>query len=330
MSTGDLRVVVVGTGFGARVVAPVFTATEGCAVVDVVSPRDDAAVAAACGRRDVDLVSVHSPPFLHAAHVGRALDAGHAVLCDKPFGRSATESAELLRAAEAAGVVHLVNFEFRFDPARARLRALVREGAIGSVEHVAWTHASAGSRVPLRRFGWLFEQAKGGGWIGAWGSHAVDALRWIVGEPEPSTVRGHLRTTIPRRPGADGALRRCDAEDGFTASLLTSDGATIALDATFAAPVTLAPRLTLIGRVGVLECVADERVVLRRDDGTREVVAELPLGGDRHLEPMRRWAEVVRDAVRTTGAPPDAPTFADGLACARVLDALRAQPFAPE
>jgi hypothetical protein len=41
---------------------------------------------------------------------------------------------------------------------------------------------------------------------------------------------------------------------------------------------------------------------------------------------MTRWAEVVRDAVRDGVAPPDAPTFADGLACARVLDVLRAGP----
>ena len=38
---------------------------------------------------------------------------------------------------------------------------------------------------------------------------------------------------------------------------------------------------------------------------------------------MRRWAGVVRDAVREGGAPPGVPTFADGLACVRVLDRLR-------
>jgi predicted dehydrogenase len=50
-----------------------------------VSPRDAAAVAKLCARGDVDLVSVHSPPFLHLDHVRRAIDGSHAVLCDKPF-----------------------------------------------------------------------------------------------------------------------------------------------------------------------------------------------------------------------------------------------------
>ena len=54
----DVRVGVIGLGFGGRVVAPSFASTEGCTVVDVVSPRDDKAVAALCTRRDVDLISV--------------------------------------------------------------------------------------------------------------------------------------------------------------------------------------------------------------------------------------------------------------------------------
>src|SRR5207302_11147600 len=98
----DVRVGVVGSGFGARVVAPVFAATPGCEVVDVVSARDEFAVAALCGHGDVDLVSVHSPPFLHPGHVRLALAAGHAVLCDKPFAMNSAEAAALVVDAETA------------------------------------------------------------------------------------------------------------------------------------------------------------------------------------------------------------------------------------
>ena len=38
---------------------------------------------------------------------------------------------------------------------------------------------------------------------------------------------------------------------------------------------------------------------------------------------MRAWAEVVRDAVRDGAVPEGEPTFDDGVACARVMDALR-------
>jgi hypothetical protein len=44
--------------------------------------------------------------------------------------------------------------------------------------------------------------------------------------------------------------------------------------------------------------------------------------GDPHRVQMEEWAVVVRDAVRNGGVEAGTPTFADGLACARVMDAL--------
>jgi predicted dehydrogenase len=318
-----VRVGVVGTGFGGRVVAPTFNATEGCEVVDVVSARDDGAVEELCRRPGLDLVSVHSPPFLHVRHVGCALAAKCAVLCDKPFGVGVREAEAMLADAEAAGVVHLVNFEFRCDPARLQMRDWIGQHVIGAVEHVGWTHLSSGSRVPLRPFGWLFQRSAGGGWIGAWGSHAVDTLRFVL-DAEITSSHAHLSTTIRQRPDHDGLPRVCDAEDGLIATLHTSTGATVAIDSGFAAPVSLPPRMTVIGTTGVIENVADTRLVLRATDGTRDERSFGDRGADRHAGPMTRWAEVVRDAVREGSAPAGAPTFVDGVACARVLDRLRA------
>jgi len=324
-----VRVAVVGGGFGKRVVASVFDATEGCEVVDVVSARDEPAVRALVGRADVDLVSVHSPPFLHAPHVRLALGAGKAVLCDKPFALDADEAADLEAEARAAGVVALCNFEFRYAPERELLRDMVRDGALGRVERVQMTRLSAGTRVPRRPWGWLFDRALGGGWVGAWGSHAVDTVRWMLGA-EVTAVQALLRIDVPERPDADGNLHRCTAEDGFSASLALSNGASVAIDCGFAAVANLAPRFTVFGSEAVAELVGESRISVRRADGSRESV-DLPAAddGDPHLAPMRRFAEVVRDAVTSGEAPESAPTFTDGRACDAVLDQLRAAPFPP-
>ena len=319
-----VRIGVIGTGFGERVVAPVFDATEGCEVVEVVSARSDADVANLCDRRDIDLVTVHSPPFRHVSHVRRALAAGHAVLCDKPFGKNSGDAQTLLAAAETAECLHLVNFEFRYDPMRILLRTLIRDGAVGRPERVLWTHWSSGSRVPLRPHGWLFERALGGGWLGAWGSHTVDALRWIFGEV--LTGHGEGSTVIDERPDSEGVLHHCDAEDSFTAWLTLDGGTAVTIDSTFVASSSIAPRIVVAGEAGVLECIADARIIVRRADGTREVHERPASDGDPHYEPMRRWAEVVREAVASGSAPTGAPTFEDGLACARVLDHIGRQP----
>jgi len=325
-----MKVGVIGTGFGRRVVAAVFDATPGCTVVEVVSARDEDAVRTLVQRSDVDLVSVHSPPYLHATHVRLALAAERAVLCDKPFALDADEAASLEVEARDAGVVALCNFEFRYAPARTMLRELVRTGALGRIEHVQSMHCSAGSRVPLRPFGWLFDRALGGGWVGAWGSHAVDQLRWMFAT-EVEAVDAVRRIDVASRPDADGVAHACTAEDGFSASMVLANGVTVAIDSGFAAIANAPARFTVFGTEGVAELVADEHVTLRRGDGTREtfdVPTDAGPATDRHLEPMRRFAEVVRDAVQSGEIAGGAPTFADGRACDTVLDQLRAAPLA--
>lgn len=308
----------IGTGFGARVVAPTFAATPGCEVVDVVSPRDPFAVEQLCRRRDLDLVSIHSPPFLHASDVELALARPHHVLCDKPFGLHADESRHMADEAQQAGIVALVNFEFRHHPVRAKVRELVLEGAVGAVEHVSWTCFSSAGRD--RPHGWLFERDKGGGWIGAWASHAVDFLRWTFGEiEEASALR---RTDVGRRSDRNGVEHDCDAEDAFTATMRTASGVSIAIDTSFVAPANVPHRLVVLGGEGFLESASDSRITLwRAGEGLEEIPVARGGGGDPHADPMRRWAEVVRDAVHD--GVPVGPTFEDGWACDVVLDRLR-------
>jgi predicted dehydrogenase len=308
---------VIGTGFGSRVVAPAFASVEGCEVVDVVTARDARAVEAMCRRTDLDLVSVHSPPFLHASDVRLALANGHSVLCDKPFALDAREAESLLHEAQQAKVVHGLNFEFRHHPVRVRIKELLEEGAVGRPRHVNWTHLSSGSRVPLRPHGWLFERRLGGGWVGAFGSHAVDFVRWLFGEIVDA--EGHPRREVDERPDESGEPCEVDVEDGFTAWLRTEHDVTVAIDSSFACAATFAPRLVINGTEGVIDCVADSRLTLRRD-GERHAI-EVERGDDPHLEPMRRWAAVVRDAVHHQR--PLEPSFVDGLRCDLVLDQLR-------
>jgi predicted dehydrogenase len=314
-----LRVGIIGAGFGSRVVAPVFRQI-GCDVVDVVSARDSAAVRALCGT-DVDLIAVHSPPFLHADHVRLALAAGRAVLCDKPFGSSTAEGAALVAEANAAGVINLVNFEFRHQPARLKMHELITTGELGRPEHLHFSAFTSGSRTPLRPYGWLFDRSLGGGWIGAFGSHVIDMMRWLLGE----VTTGGARTwvTIPERPDAEGVLHTCDAEDAFSAWAEFASGATAAIDTSFAAPISLPPRITITGSAGTIENTADVRVILQRVDGTRAQFDFEPPLGDPHETAMTSWARAIwRSVIEGRQVT---PSFDDGLACARVMELFRSK-----
>jgi predicted dehydrogenase len=318
-----MRVGVIGTGFGAGVVAGAFRGS-GCEVTDVVTARNPAAVLALC-RSAVDLVSIHSPPFLHRDHVMMAIDAGRAVLCDKPFGRSLDDAIAMTEAAEAAGIVNLLNFEFRHQPARRMMRQLLDAGAIGRPEHLSYTAFNSGSRVPLRPWGWLFDRSLGGGWIGAFGSHAIDLIRWLLGDVTDAGAR--TWTNITERPDANGRLHRCDAEDAFKGWVELSSGATASVDTSFTAGVSVTPRIVITGSNGAIEDVGDTRVVLHKGDGTAERFAFESQPGDRHGTAMNAWAAAVRDAVMRREQI--SPSFMDGLACMRVMEQWRATPPSP-
>ena len=141
-------------------------------------------------------------------------------------------------------------------------------------------------------------------------------------------MEARSRIDIAERPDEHGKMHECTAEDGITASLGLETGATVSIDSTFAASAAVPPRLTVLGADAVCEILADERVALRRGDGTREDLTPERTrrsGSDRHDDPMRRFAEVVRDVVTSGEVPPGVPTFADGRACDLVLDQLRAR-----
>jgi predicted dehydrogenase len=317
-----IRVGVIGTGFGAKVVAPVLAATEGIEVAEVVSARDASAVRGLCERGDLDVVSIHSPPFLHLEHVRRVVEAGHAVACDKPFGRNAAEAEQMCELAQAAGVANVLNFEFRHDAVRQELRRLVLEGAIGEPQHFQHSMFFTLSRHPMRPHGWLFDRELGGGWIGAFGSHVLDFARWTFGEV--SSAAGLCSTDIPQRPDASGQLVDCSAEDGFTASLRFESGATALIDSSFAAGASLPPSTLIIGSEAALVTEADQAIALLSPDGSRQGFDPTPEGADPFRLPMQRWAQALRDLVRGEPVSSETATFADGLACARIMDELRA------
>ena len=302
-----MKVVVIGTGFGKHAAAPVYESLG--LDVEVISPRDDAAVETAIAS-DVDLVSVHSPPFMHVDHVSAAIDRGRAVLCDKPFGRNAAEAESMRDKAREAGVLHFLNFEFRFNESWAKIKQLVDDGIIGTPIHLNWSFYGSGLRG--RKYGWINDRERGGGWIGAYGSHLIDFTRWLFNS-EVADCGGVTRI--------DGSPPDATAEDAYSAWFTMANGCTAAHDTGFAAAVPLAPRATLLGSDGSLELTADTTLVVYRP-GQEAQTFEFPPAPRRSPPPaLSAFLGNVVEAVRTGNQI--TPSFDDGVAVARAMDLLR-------
>jgi predicted dehydrogenase len=329
-----MKVVVIGTGFGRYAMAPVYSKLG--FDVELVSAREPKAIEGAVAS-EADLVSVHSPPFLHHAYVMTAIEAGRAVLCDKPFGLNAAEARAIRDRAQEAGVLNFLNCEFRCNPARAKMKELIDEGAIGVVEHVSTILFGNGLRG--RNHAWLNDKELGGGWIGAWGSHEADLLRWLL-DSEVVDCGGVSRIEIPLlSDGADGQ-RACTAEDAFTAWFVMQNGCTASVDSGFSASVPMPRRLIVMGSEGALELVDDVKLTMRRapvEDPslTRvqrlrqaalgmegEVIMQLPpFPGEIHEPMLTPWLGRVKEAL--AAGRQISPSFDDGVAVAEVVEKLK-------
>ena len=81
---------------------------------------------------DVQVVNIASPNFLHKEMALAAIAAGKHVFCEKPIGRYPEEAIEVAEAAQKAGVMTGVGFNYRWAPLVQYTRSLVEAGQLGA------------------------------------------------------------------------------------------------------------------------------------------------------------------------------------------------------
>jgi predicted dehydrogenase len=177
----------------------------------------------AIARDDVHAVIVTTPNFVHAPIVLDAVNAGRHVLCEKPLAMSHPESLRMLQAARRAGVRHMTAFTYRFVPAMAYMRHLVKKGVIGRPYHFrAQRFQDWGSR-PV---GWRqFAKYAGTGEMGDMLSHRIDYGQCLLGPM--ARVVAHTRRFLDLREGLPS-----DVEDWVAMIADFETGATGVLEST--------------------------------------------------------------------------------------------------
>lgn len=88
-------------------------------------------------RPDVEAVYIPLPTEIHAEWSVRALRAGKHVLCEKPAATSLQEASQMTEAAREGGLLVMESFMFLHHGQHARVRELLREGAIGRLREVS-------------------------------------------------------------------------------------------------------------------------------------------------------------------------------------------------
>jgi predicted dehydrogenase len=323
--------------------------------------RDEAATAAAASRLgwaaaetdwraliardDVQLIDIAAPGGLHAPIAIAALRAGKHVLCEKPLANTLAEAELMSAAADAAfpsGARAMVGFNYRRVPAIALARQLVEQGRIGTLRHVRAVYLQDWLVDPDSPLTWRMQADQAGsGALGDLGAHIVDLARFLTGD-EIAGVSAVSATFVEERPLVDGAgAGRVTVDDAVVFSARFASGALGSFEATrYAAGRKNGLRIELNGSSGSLAFDLERLNELEFYDGDdtdggstagfRRILVTEPehpyLSGwwppGHTLGWEHTFTNQARDlltAIADGGQP--APSFGDGLAVQRVLDA---------
>ena len=140
---------------------------------------------------DVDGVVIGTPNALHFEQAMEAIAAGKHVLVDKPMTTTVVHASALAEAADRAGVTLLVGHMWRYRDEVVQARDRIARGEVGRPVrtrgygiHAGWGPA-----------GWFTDAAQaGGGALIDMGIHAIDTVRFLLGDPLPTRVVASIGT----------------------------------------------------------------------------------------------------------------------------------------
>lgn len=189
----------------------------------------------------VDVVSICTPNFLHHEVAMAAIAAGKPFWIEKPMGVSAAQSREIAQAAEAAGLVTAVGFNYRHQPAIQHARDLIRSGRLGRITNARVWFVADYASSPDGALTWRYSTSEAGaGVVGDLMSHGIDLAHYLVGRIGELTAMTDTFITdrpIPLEQGVGHAAVKLSDERGAVenedyAAVLgrTDDGVLVTLE----------------------------------------------------------------------------------------------------
>ena len=342
-----MKVGIIGASFARAAYLPALRHVAGAEVVAIASGRLSSARAAAeefgvphayddwqdmLDRHAFDLVCIATPTVLHAPQALAAIAKGAHVICEKPTAMDAAEAKAMWVAAEAAGRVHMIDHELRFNPNRARIATMIADGDLGTIRHVNIANIGNSWADPAGRpkGDWWSDAAQGGGRLGANGSHQVDMLRFWLGEV--ALVTGAAPVMVPARlDKATGQAWTATADDVAYFTLNMASGALAQVFMSGVAAHNIGNLTQVFGSKGTITLDnADEKLwFAKAGQGFEEITVDDP---NARLPGLNKgiWnvsvvalIQEAAAAIREGRPPARGATFRDGYLNQRVLDAVR-------
>lgn len=178
--------------------------------------------------KDIDLIDICTGNNTHRDIAVAAAKAGKHIFCEKPMAMSVAECKEMIKAVESAGVIHMIDFNYRSVPAVALAKQMIEKGAIGTPYHFRAVYLQDWIMDPEFPLVWrLKKELAGSGAHGDLNAHIIDLGRFLCGEFD--SVCGLMKTFIKKRPELAATTGGLGAKASSKMGDVTVDDATLFL-----------------------------------------------------------------------------------------------------
>ena len=181
---------------------------------------------AMCNDPDIDVVDICTPNHLHMDMALAAIRAGKHVYCEKPLALTAADARLIRDAADEAGVITAMGFNYICNPLISKARQMIASGSIGDICSFRGSYQEDYLADPSTPFGWRLLRSQGGaGALADLGTHLINMAEYLLGPMD--AVLGSLTTVLSKRPEPiTGAQRDVENEDIAQVLLRFSRGCT--------------------------------------------------------------------------------------------------------
>ena len=172
----------------------------------------------------VEAIVIASPQGTHREIAEAAFALGKPVLCEKPLGASLKDSRAMVAAAETAGAINMVGFNYIRTPASQFARKLLAEGALGQIISFRGEHTEDFLSDPSEPGNWRTEGMANGN-MGDLAPHPINAALALMGPI--AGVMAEVETVYAERGGVpvtndDQAHILCRFESGVLGTIFSS------------------------------------------------------------------------------------------------------------
>ena len=169
---------------------------------------------------DIEGVIIATPPHVRFKLAKEALEHDKNILLEKPVALTSDEIQHLQRIAISRNLRVCVDFEYRAVPLFMQTKKLLDDNKLGEIYFIKLDWLMSSRSDPNRGWNWYSLSEKGGGVIGALGTHAFDILHWFFGRT--TEVAAKTYTSINERPLAN-QMMKVSSEDICIANLKLSN-----------------------------------------------------------------------------------------------------------